>query len=107
MQGVARGASRSPGGGSRQAAKFTFRIVLRSPLTGAPTYSSWKPLASPRAVGNLVRITRETGLSQTTTITARGPASGAAGTLSLLVTLTGAGFTGATAVDVFLAVRAS
>ena len=40
-------------------------------------------------------------------ITALAPASGAAGTLSLLVTLTGAGFTGATAVDVFLAVRAS
>src|SRR3990170_1576748 len=80
MQGVARGASRSPGGGSRQAAKFTFRIVLRSPLTGAPTYSSWKPLASPRAVGNLVRITRETGLSQTTTITATSAASGTQGT---------------------------
>src|SRR3990167_10902011 len=36
-------------------------------------------------------------------ITALTPASGAAGTLSLVLTLTGAGFTGATVVDVFLA----
>src|SRR3990172_8902223 len=97
MQGVARGASRSPGGGSRQAAKFTFRIVLRSPLTGAPTYSSWKPLASPRAVGNLVRITRETGLSQTTTITATSAASGTQGT-TVPLTVTGANLAGASVV---------